>query len=180
MQIPTCLIRKISVLQSLSVLGTFALFYTIFVALLETPYYMKKNFEWEKVKYWDFNINVLKVTCMYFFAYNNHNAILNILRELSDNTKDRGKRVKTIGFIIQFISYLTVIIAGYLATLENTSEIFIDRRENQSIFIIIGKMCYIVSLTAHIALYYFISRPSLENLFLYGERFTETQYCLYF
>ena len=112
---------------------------------------------------------------MYFFAYANHNAVLNVIHEVKQPTKQKGNKIVNYTFIIELITYTTVLYSGYLSTFDLTNEIFIDR-EGQSFFLVMGKALYIVSLTCHIGLYYFISRPSIEMIVNEGNKFTETQY----
>ncbi len=64
---------------------------------------------------------------MYYFAYANHNAVLNVLNEVKKSTKAIGKKIVKIAFYIEFLTNLVVIFSGYLSTLDRTNEIFIDR-----------------------------------------------------
>ena len=84
--------------------------------------------------------------------------------ELTNPTKKRCLKVATYSFNIEFYVYIIVILVGYLSTYQETKEIFIDRPW-QSIFMLFGKLLYIISLTCHIGLYFYISRPSMEVLF---------------
>jgi len=84
-------------------------------------------------------------------------------------------KVLIYSFNIEFYVYLLIILVGYLSTFENTKEIFVDR-PGGSIFMMIGKLLYGISLTCHIGLYYYISRPGLEVLFNNSEPFSETKY----
>ena len=142
--------------------------------MIEFPWYFKKNFSFERVVYFDFNINILKV-----FSFGNHNAILNIVKDLNRPTKNRGKKVVGYSFYIEFFVYLTVMIIGYLSTFEETHEIFIDRHD-QSFFLLFGKMFYVIALTCHIGMFYYISKPSLQVFLNYNNDFTEKQYTLFY
>ena len=126
------------------------------------------------MKYFDFNINILKVFCMFFFSFGNHNAILNVVKDLKNPTIKRGKKVVHYSFYIEFFVYLTTMLIGYFSTYEDTKEIFIDR-PNQSFFLLIGKMFYIVALTCHIGMFYYISKPSLQYYFNNGEDFSSSK-----
>jgi amino acid permease len=108
---------------------------------------------------------------MYIFCYSSHNAILNVIVEVKNVTKVKGRKIAKTAFYIEFFVYTTVLFVGYLSTFENTNEIFIDRPD-QTIYLVVGKLLYIISLTCHIALFYFISRPSIEMLLNKGKRFT--------
>lgn len=171
-QIPICLVRNIEILHKISLFGTLALLYSVIVAIIEFPFYFRENYSYEKLKLWDFNPNVLQVLCMYFFAFANHNALLNVISELNKPTKEQGTKIVKYSFFAEFYIYLIVLFTGYLSTFDETNEIFIDRPGN-SIFLVIGKILYIVSLTCHIGLYYFVCRPSIEMLVNDGKSFTE-------
>ena len=112
---------------------------------------------------------------MFFFSFGNHNAILNVVKDLNNPTKRRGLKVVRYSFYIEFFVYLTVMLIGYLSTYEETNEIFIDRK-NQSFFLIFGKMFYVIALTCHIGMFYYISKPSLQIYLTSGEDFTPKQY----
>jgi amino acid permease len=133
-----------------------------------------ENFSWQRVKLYDFNLDVIKFTCVYIFAFANHNAILNVISEVKHPTKRRGFRIVNNAFYTEFITYLLVLCTGYLSTYEETQEIFIDR-DKENVFFIIGKGLYIVALTCHIGLLYFISVPSLEMLTNKGEKYNTKQ-----
>jgi amino acid permease len=167
-------IKNIKILHRVSMLGTLALLYTVIVAIIEFPFYFKQNFSSEKVKYYDFDWSVVKIMCMYFFAFTNHNAVLHVVGDLKQPTKTKGNKIVRYAFTIEFIVYLTVSFTGYLSTFDETNEIFIDR-EGQSIFLLFGKILYIVSLSCHIALYCYVSKPSLEMFLNKGEQFNGSQ-----
>jgi amino acid permease len=174
-QIPISLVKNIRILHKLSLYGTLALLYTVLVSVCEVPFYFKQNYSYEKLKLFDFNINGVKFLCMYFFAYTNHNAVLNVIHETQEPTKSKGNKIIKYAFVIEFVTYVIVLFAGYFSTFDDTKEIFIDR-DDQSIFLLFGKVLYTVSLTCHIGLFYFISKPSIEMLFNKGNQFTEKEY----
>lgn len=171
-QIPACIVQDIRPLHILSIVGIGFLFYLIFVSLpilikvsmLEIQYYQEINYSKSSVVYFDVNLNIFSVICMYFFCFSNHNVVLTIISDLKGDVEKKGNRVINIQFIIEFFCYLLVMFIGYLSTFENTNEIYIDRpNEGQSI--LLGKTLYIVGLTCDIGLYYYISRPQLEYFF---------------
>jgi len=139
---------------------------------VEFPYYFIENYSYERLIFFKFDWNIIKVLCVYFFAFANHNAILNILSDLKNPNKKRCMKVLNYSFNIEFYTYILIILVGYLSTYENTKEIFVDR-PGESIFMVIGKVLYGISLTCHIGLYYYISRPGLEVLFNNAEKFSE-------
>lgn len=136
------------------------------------------NYQWQKILFFKFDDNILKVICLYFFAFGNHNAILNVLSDLSNPSKKRCLKVLDYSFKVEFYVYSVVMITGYFSTFQETKEIYIDR-EDQSIFLVLGKLLYIVALTCHIGLYYYISKPSFENLFNRSEKFSESKYLIF-
>jgi len=172
-QIPLTFSRNIEVLTQVSFYGTLSLLYTVFVSVIEFPFFFSENYSVDKIKLFDFNSNLSTVLCIYFFSYANHNAVLNVINEVQNKNswtekegKSRGLRIANIQYAVLFLTYLTVMLTGYLSTFDQTNEIFLDRK-GESIFIVIGKSFYILSLTCHIGLYYYISRPSIEKLFIY-------------
>jgi amino acid permease len=170
-QIPLSLVKDIRILHKAATIGTCALIYVVLVSFIEFPSYFKQNYPTAEIRYWKFNSNIFKVVCMYIFAFNNHFAILNVVRQLVNPTKERARQTVRTAFFIEFIVYICVLFTAYFSTFQDTNEVFVDRAD-QSIFILIGKLGYIVSLTCHIALYYYISRPSLEVFLNNGEEFS--------
>jgi amino acid permease len=114
---------------------------------------------------------------MFFFSFGNHNAILNVVKDLNNPTKKRAQKVVRYSFYIEFYVYLSTMLIGYFSTFENTNEIFIDRHD-QSFFLLFGKMFYVIALTCHIGMYYYISKPSLQHYFNNGDDFNPKQYLL--
>ena len=154
--------------------GSLALFYTVLMSIVETPFYLMKNFSYEKVKLFDLNINVFKFICLYFFSYSTHNAILNVINEIREPTEKKAMKIIKYSYIIEVMTYVLVLFSGYFSTLDQTKEIFVDR-DDQSIFLLIGKVLYTISLTCHIALYVYISKPSVEMLINKNVQFTERE-----
>ncbi len=144
------------------------------VALIEFPFYFMENYKWDKILFYKFDDNILRVICLYFFAFGNHNSILNVLSDLNNPTKKRCLKVVNFSFNIEFYVYITVMIIGYFSTFQDTNEIFIDR-PGQSIFLVLGKILYIISLICHIGLYYYFTKPSFEVLFNKSEKFNESK-----
>jgi amino acid permease len=133
-----------------------------------------ENYSWERIKLVDVNLDIIKFACVYIFAFTNHNAVLNVISEVKNPTQKRGFRIVNNAFYTEFIVYLLVLCTGYLSTYEETKEIFIDR-DKDNIFLIVGKGLYIVALTCHIGLLYYISVPSLEMLLNNGQMYTKKE-----
>jgi amino acid permease len=170
-QIPIALVKDITILHKLSKYGTYALLYSVLVSIIEFPFYFKQNYSFEKLKFFDLNINVIKVICMYVFSYANHNAILNVINELQSPSREKGEKIRKYSYFIEFFIYSTILYIGYFSTFDETNEIFIDR-PGESAFMIVGKGLYIISLTCHIGLFYFISKPSMSVIINNGLPFT--------
>jgi amino acid permease len=170
--IPISNIKDIENLNKMSIFGVLTLLYSVMVSLIEFPFYFMTNYHWTKIVFFKFDNNIIKVICLYFFAFGNHNIVLDVLQDLSNPKKKRCLKVVNYSFNIQFYIYITVMFLGYFSTFQDTNEIFIDR-EGQSIFLIFGKLLYNISLISNIGLYYYFSKPSFEVLFNDNEKFSE-------
>jgi amino acid permease len=170
--IPISNIKQTDILHKMSLFGGLTLLYSIIVSLIEFPFYLMKNYDWTKILFFKFDNNIIKIICLYFFAFGNHNIILDVLQDLSNPKKKRCLKVLNHSFNIQFYIYITVMFVGYFSTFQDTNEIFIDR-QGQSIFLIIGKLFFNISLICNIGLYYYFSKPSFEVLFNNSEKFSE-------
>ena len=133
-EILICIFEKIKPFLIYSIIGTGLLLYVvILIIILNIRYYYLKNhftfsLKWVhlRVSWVNMNISVFQVFCMYYFDFDNHNQIMNILSELE--SPSINKLVKITSFI-ELIICLFVMYLGYFSSLdeEKTNEINIDR-----------------------------------------------------
>lgn len=163
-QLPICARKSLAKLHILSFIGVTLLFYVIIVAIFEFPFYFKKNYSPEKIEYIKLDFNIIEVICVFFFAFGNHTSILNALKEIKNKTDSRIMTLAKFTFYSEFFLYLIIMLVGYFSMYDQTSDIFINR-EDQSIFMIVGKIFYVFTLTCNVGLYFYMLRPTLEFLF---------------
>jgi amino acid permease len=148
-QLPVCTLNKISNLHTLSSFGSLFIFYIVIVSIFEFPYYFKKNFAFENINWFDFNFNFIQIFCIFFFAFGNHSTIMKVAKLVRYT---QGS---------EYVIYLVTMIVGYFSTFDQTNEIYINR-ENQSIFMIIGKIIFMLVMICNVGLYYYIVKPFIE------------------
>jgi amino acid permease len=168
-QVPVCTNDTIGKLHILSIAGCICILYVIGVSIFEFPYFFNKNYSPDRIVYFDFECNFMSIFCIFFFAFGNHSTIMNVLNELSDKTPIRVHKLVNYTNFSELILYLITMLVGYFSTYENTNEIYLDR-DYQSIFMIIGKVLFILTLTCNICLYFYMIRPYLEYLFNFGKK----------
>jgi amino acid permease len=165
-QLPVCTLNKISNFYILSSFGSLFVIYIVIVSIFEFPFYFRRNFAWEKINYFDFNFNFIQIFCIFFFAFGNHSTIMNAMGELRDKRKVTKLAKYTQG--VEYVLYLITIVVGYFSTFDDTQEIYINR-EGQSIFMVVGKIIFILVMICNIGLYYYMVKPFLEHLFYYQD-----------
>lgn len=133
--------------------------------MFELPYYFAANFSLERLVLINPQSNIPEMICVFFFIFGNHTSIFNVFEELDNLTERRIKLLVNYTVRGEIVLSIIVILIGYLSTLENTPEVFIDR-PNETIFMIIGKIFYVICLICNIGIYYCMIRPSLEWLLL--------------
>lgn len=181
LQLPACTHSYISQMHILSALGTLSLLYVVLVntrnlikvSIFEFPKYYHRNFSFEKINYFNTDADIIQTFCVFFFAFGNHTSLFNVLTELSNKTTKRLYMLINYSFIAEVTLYVIVMFIGYFSTLDKTNEVFIDR-EDQSIFMVIGKVFYLICLVCNTGLYYFMIRPSLEWFMLGDRQFSDT------
>jgi amino acid permease len=163
-QVPICTLNTIARLHVLSILGCVLILYVILVSIFEFPYYFEQNFEWDKICYFNFNVDFLSVFCIFFFAFGNHSTIMNALSELYPKTDIRINKLVNYTSYSEMILYFITMFVGYFSTYNLTDEIYINR-EYQSPFMLVGKFLYMGVMICNIGLYYYMIKPFLEYVF---------------
>lgn len=166
-QLPVATLNKISNLHILSSFGSLFIFYIVIVSIFEFPFYFKRNYEWEKINWFGFNFNFIQIFCFFFFAFGNHSTIMNVIGEL----RDKRKVVKLVKYTqgSEYVIYLVTMVVGYFSTFDKTNDIYINRQD-QSIFMIVGKIIFILVMICNVGLYYYMVKPFFEyNIFGYTD-----------
>jgi amino acid permease len=169
-QIPLSLLKDISKLQYASLVGTFALIYSIFVVICEMPFYLTKF-----LKNPDYNIDYFPsnplgyldsfATLMFGFA--SHNGIFQVFTELRRPTVIRYHKVLRRSFIIEVILYIAIAFGGYLSTFSETPDVFLERPDLpdfNDIFVQVAKITLFICLHCCMAINFNIMRSSFKYM----------------
>ena len=151
--------------------------FTIFlgaITVFEFPMYLNiykkthndygKNINWWNIESFDVFVKAL---CVYFYSFAYHGGSLIIIKNFKVKSEKRIKSVLKSAVLISFIVYYIVMLLGYLSNLEETKEIFINR-DNETIFITIGKILYSLSLIFNISFTYVLSQKFMEYILTFG------------
>lgn len=173
--------RSVYMKNIMTVLCSLLLIYLVMVTVVEFPFYFTLNFlENQNNRNINlFNINSLKslvsTFCIYFFNFANNVSALEAIRYL------KGKSTKRYSAIVKY-SQLTVagvlyilMLFGYLSTLDDTSEIYINK-DPQSVFVVIGKVFFSIGLIIYSSFNYTSSKKFLERYIMFGYEVTEEEH----
>lgn len=160
-QVPFCIHGTIRKFHVLSVIGSFFILYVLLVSIFEFPFYFERNYDSANIVYFNFDANFIQTFCIFFFAFGNHSTIMNALVELNPKTEKRVRLLTNYTSYSEMIIYFVTMLVGYFSTFEYTNPLYINR-DYQSIFMIIGKFCFIGVMICNIGLYYYMITPYLE------------------
>jgi amino acid permease len=127
---PLSLIRDMSGFRHISVISIFALIYTGIVLLVELPGYIKYTGEHPdiyKIEYAWFDWNFFTGASITFFAYTCQVQLLPIYSELVNPNEKRIKKVIWRSVVVDVAFYVTIALAGYFSTYNQTPKIVLDR-----------------------------------------------------
>ena len=176
LQIPLSLLKDISKLQYASIVGSFALFYTIFVVAIQCPLYYEEGVDEGRninlVKNIDWSI--LDSYSIFLYGYANHNGILAIYTELKKPSLRRSKKVLNRALILQIILFVIVAYSGFFSLIEKTPSIFISRPTLKSLngkdyYVLVSKILFFISLNCTCAINYNILRGSINSFLFKGD-----------
>jgi amino acid permease len=160
-----------------STFGIISLFFLIFIVVVECPFYIKKNIidEKQEINYFDFlsglkgDMKLLKSIITVFYAFSCHVGAFPILQTLYNPTEKRTKKVLRRAFTIDIICYLIIGASGYLTQPINSPDIIIERNKifESDWLMIIGEICFIITLLAKIGVNYNALRSCILVLLSY-------------
>jgi amino acid permease len=173
-QIPLSLLKNISTLQYASLVGTFALVYSIIVIVAEAPFYMTRYLEkggeipWFRPISWGW----LDTFSTFMFGFASHNGIFQVFTELKRPSVIRYYKVLDRSFIIEIILYVSIAFGGFFSTFLDTRDVFLDRIDLEGFIDIpvqIAKISLFVCLHCTMAINYNIMRMSFKSMFFNGD-----------
>lgn len=127
--LPLSLKRDMSSLAFAGMMSVIALFYTLLVVIVETPFYFKEYVNKSETQIFAFYIdwNFMGSCSLVFFAYTCQMSLLPIYSELVAPNYRRISKVVWRSLILDFVFYVLIASCGYLSTFNWTKDIVIDR-----------------------------------------------------
>jgi amino acid permease len=175
-QIPLSTLQDISQLQFASLVGTFALIFTIIVITILTPHNYGQNIEHNKLCMFR-KIELFSIfDSMAFIAYgySSHNGIFPIFQELVNPTKKRNIKILNRSMALETILYLIIAYLGFMSAYpELNSNLLSSKVYADNIPISVGKIFLIVCLTCTMAINYNIMRQSFKTMFFNNEEISK-------
>ena len=181
-QIPLGLLKDISKLQYASLVGTFALFYTIIVIVVESFWYFPiyyphppgdPSFDNTKL-FRPLNFGYFDTYTCFLFGFSSHNGIFQIYSELKRQSKVRINKVLLRSLFFEIFLYLLISYAGFYSTFYQTEGVFLERPDilfnKKDYLIYIAKAALFICLHCVMAINYNIMRMSFKTMFFKGEQ----------
>jgi amino acid permease len=174
-QMPLSLLKNIATLQYASLIGTFALVYSIIVIVVEMFFYLPVYFDngGSFIWYKPLNLGYLDTFSTFMFGFASHNGIFQVFTELGRPSVRRYHKVLNRSFLVELVLYIAISFCGYFSTFDDTPDIFLKRDDIPGFndyFIQIAKVTLFICLHCIMAINYNIMRMSLRTMFFDGEQ----------
>lgn len=124
---PLSLVKKMSGFRYVSVFSLLALLYILLVLLIELPGYINHNFEYSRLVFAKWDINIFSSCAITFFAFSCHIEALEIYDELQNPTMKRAAKMIGRSVALNFVFYIMIGLSGYFSTYEMTNKLVIER-----------------------------------------------------
>lgn len=165
--------NKFSGLNFIAFVGSILTILLGFISVLEFPIILQKYLKTHStytVNYYNISSfeDVVNAICVYFYSFAYHGGSLIIIKNYKDRTEQGINKVLKTSVVSSFFIYYLIMIFGYLSTLEETKEIFINRGNSASIYLLIGKILYSISLIFNIAFTYVLSKKFMQYCLTFG------------
>lgn len=176
LQIPLSMLKDISKLQYVSLVGTIAILFSVLIILVECPFYLMnyvKDNSISLVPPKGIKFNFIDTIGILLYGFSSHNGIFQTFQELKRPGERRCHKVLNRAFYLELALYLPLTLAGFFSTFYDTPDVFL-KRENlpqfkNDYFIIIVRIFLVLTLNSSIAVNYNILRMSINSLFFNGK-----------
>jgi len=179
--IPLCLIKDISSLRVVSLLGVFTMFYIIILIIIQSPFYI--NYYWENVyvnddpnthlKLFDFsssfdkNLFFFQGTATLFYSFTCHLGAFPIFNSLKQNVMKRIQKVIVRTLFFDCFIFLIISVFGYLTWPIKTPSLILERDNifgGADIYMSIGRLTLMIIILAKLPNNYNSFRISILEL----------------
>ena len=125
---PGALLKRLSALRYLSLLGFFMVLFTIAVLVVQSGQYHEANYDPETFLIVDFNITTIQSFAVCMFSYCCHTSVLKVKSELTNPTPKRMNKIFFRVIMLSMLAYLLMAVFGYWNECQNTPSMIIMRR----------------------------------------------------
>jgi len=174
--IPICLIKELSKMKNVSLIGIVCLIYVILVIVIQTPFFIIKNVKddvysnpninWSNIgnafsTFWFF-----KGTAVFFFGYTCHNGVFAIYSKLKNNVIRRTNKVLTRSIYIVFAIYFFSAVCGFMSVPIFTPDLIVYRKTifKNDMFMSVAKLGMTFTLLMATPVNYNVFRMSIFKL----------------
>lgn len=189
--IPLCLLDNISKMRFISLFSVCTVLYTILVVAIQSPfyynYYKKHIYKpddpsthanyWDIRKAFDDKFSFFTGTANLFFAYSCHTAAFPVFKTLKNNNERRINKVFFRSIILDCLTYILVIVTGFLTTPTQPESLVIFRKSifSNDIFMTIALIAMALDRFFTLPINYTSFRISFFELFFRTNTFTLKQ-----
>ena len=147
---PMCLIKDVSKLRIISLIGVVNILFLIFIVLFQSKDYITKENLENKVNYYDVRkgfqgkFDAINFISTIFFASCFHIGCVPVINTLKNNVRRRIYKAIRRTILMDLVLYLAMAVVGYLSCPENTPSLIIQRptlkEKDSDILMSIGKL----------------------------------------
>lgn len=165
-QIPLTSLKKIALLQYVSLVGSITLIYSIFVIIGKTYSNYNKNKNLGIIYFNEISWDYLSSISIFLFGFCSHNGVFQIFIELNRPTKQRYSKVLNRSFLLEIILYSLISSSGYFSFLKNTEDNILINFDPKDKLILVSKIALFICLHCSLAINYNIMRLSYRSMLL--------------
>jgi amino acid permease len=161
--------KDMSKLQYVSMIGSFALIYTIVIVVVEMPFYLYEYLKSNTIVYFvPITWNILDTLSIFVFGFSSHNGALPVYTDLKRRTDERVFKVLNRSVSLEIILYIFISFGGFFSSFYSSPDVFLRRPDLPGFidyYIIIAKVTLIICLHCIMAINYNIMRFSIKTMF---------------
>ena len=166
LMIPLSSFRDLSKLRGAATFGVISLTYIVLVTLVEFPLYIESA-SMENVRYVVIDENIFSCISVCFLAFFCHTNVCSVHGQIYNPTIKRMKKITTRTVVIQLMIYSSLVVFGYLSTLDQTPKVFTSRISPEVLGedwpMVIGRVLMLITLVMAISINLHPCRMAIFN-----------------
>jgi amino acid permease len=130
---PLGLLKTLTELRFASLVTMAALSYILLVIIVEFKFYAESNVYENNVNWFNLDLSIITSMNVCLYSFSCHMNVIQVYDELHNRNLKRMQKVAFRSLLLLLVPYILLGLFGYLSTLNNTPEIFLNRAKAPSI-----------------------------------------------